>query len=180
MTSAAVQSNRLMFKKLVVAALLMLGFGFALVPFYRKICEVTGVNDTKVEAFQAESAIDPNRWVTVEFVTSVNQDMPWSFTPAQSTARLHPGELLQVDYRVKNLTDRVVEGQAVPSYGPALAGQYLKKIQCFCFNKQILQPYEERTMPVLFFVDPKLPDDVGTISLSYTFFELDRQAGGKG
>lgn len=168
----AIASNRLMLRKLLVITVVMFGFGFALVPFYKKICEVTGVNDIKTEMLGKNTQIDSTRWITVEFLANLNEQMPWKFTPLQTSVKIRPGELTQVEYEVTNTTAHEIVGQAIPSYGPALAGQFFKKIQCFCFSQQTLRPYERRRMPVVFVLDTNIPADVNTITLSYTFFEL--------
>lgn len=165
--------NRTMFTKLAVFALVMFGFGFALVPFYRAICEVTGLNDLlRPDAAPVNSQIDTSRWVTVEFDANI-RGLPWVFVPSQTSVRVRPGELVHVAYEVRNQSQRPIIGQAIPSYGPKVAGGYFRKMECFCFKKQELAPGEVRQMPVVFVVDPSLPKEVATVTLSYTFFELD-------
>jgi cytochrome c oxidase assembly protein subunit 11 len=164
--------NQVVMKKLLVVVVMMFGFAFALVPFYKKICEVTGINALNDPSLVSNTQVDKSRWITVEFVANVNEQMPWRFQPLQKSVRIHPGALTHVEYRVINTTKRPIVGQAVPSYGPALAGLYFKKVQCFCFSKQTLNPLEHRDMPVVFVVTPDLPRDVHTITLSYTFFDV--------
>lgn len=164
-------ANRLMLRKLLVMAGVMFAFGFALVPFYKRICQVTGVYAAQQE-FSGNTQVDSSRWITVQFLATVNEKMPWAFEPVQKSVRIHPGELTQIAYKVHNLTSHQIIGQAVPAYGPAQAALYFKKVQCFCFTQQTLNPGESRVMPVLFLVEPKLPKDVHTITLSYTFFEV--------
>lgn len=161
--------NRLVLKKLLFVTVLMFVFGYAMIPFYKKICEVTGINKDKVVV--SNTQMDPARWVTIEFDANIGAKLPWIFEPQTKSLRLHPGEVKQVLYRVVNLTDRTIVGQAIPSYGPARAGAYFKKIECFCFTQQTLKPFEERLMPVQFVVQNDLPKDVNTITLSYTFYE---------
>lgn len=161
--------NRIVLKKLIFVTLLMFAFGYAMIPFYKKICEVTGLNKDKVVV--SNTQMDPARWVTVEFDANIGAKLPWKFEPQTKRLRLHPGEVKQVMYRVVNLTNRTIVGQAIPSYGPALAGAYFKKIECFCFTQQTMKPFEERLMPVQFVVQNDLPKDVNTITLSYTFYE---------
>ena len=161
--------NRLVLKKLLFVTVLMFVFGYAMIPFYKKICEVTGINKDKVVV--SNTQMDPVRWVTIEFDANIGAKLPWIFEPQTKSLRLHPGEVKQVLYRVVNLTDRTIVGQAIPSYGPARAGAYFKKIECFCFTQQTLKPFEERLMPVQFVVQNDLPKDVNTITLSYTFYE---------
>lgn len=164
--------NRKLLIKLVVIALGMFGFGFALVPFYEKICQVTGINNLLNPDEVANTQVDLARSVTVEFDANTH-DVPWRFKPLQSSVSVHPGQLMTVMYEVENTRDRAVSGQAIPSYGPQYAAQYFKKMECFCFSKQTLAPGEKRDMQVVFVVDPGLPKDIGTITLSYTFFEVE-------
>jgi cytochrome c oxidase assembly protein subunit 11 len=171
-------ANREMLKKLLVVAVAMFGFGFALVPFYEKICEVTGIRNV----FQpdapapANTQIDASREVSVEFDANL-QRLPWTFRPLESHVAVHPGEVRQVVYEVRNTLDRPVTGQAVASFGPQNAGRYFRKIECFCFKQQTLAAGEVRQMPVVFIVDPGLPADINTITLSYTFFEVNGRGG---
>jgi cytochrome c oxidase assembly protein subunit 11 len=164
-----------MLRKLVVVAVLMFGFGWALVPLYRKICEVTGINVVTARNPDAERSahntqVDTSRTVIVEF--DANRQGPWHFSPERSHVEVHPGELVQVNYDLVNLEARPVAGQAIPSYAPMQAAQYFQKLECFCFQQQLLAAGETRRFPVVFFVDPGLPRDVKTITLSYTFFEV--------
>jgi cytochrome c oxidase assembly protein subunit 11 len=172
MSTATAAANQRLLRKLVIIAMGMFGFGFALVPFYEKICEVTGIrNVLQPDAAPRSTQVDLTRRVTIELDSNTHQ-LAWSFRPAQRTVELHPGELITIVYEVRNTLDRPVTGQAVPSFGPQLAGQYFKKMECFCFTQQTLGPGEVRRMPVVFVVDPELPQDVRTITLSYTFFEV--------
>jgi cytochrome c oxidase assembly protein subunit 11 len=176
MVTAQAQSNRLTMRKLVIVAVAMFGFGFALVPFYQKICEVTGINNVIKADEVANTQVDAARFVTIEFDSNLRSKLPWSFRPLQTNARVHPGELATVMYEIRNNSDRAVTGQAIPSYGPQVAGRYFKKLECFCFTQQTLQPGEARQMPVVFVIEKGLPDDVNTITLSYTFFEVEGTA----
>ncbi|MBP0600075.1 cytochrome c oxidase assembly protein [Herbaspirillum sp. LeCh32-8] len=166
--------NRVMLRKLVVVAVLMFGFGYALIPVYRKICEVTGVNfltpkDATVEA-PANTQVDKTRTVTIEF--DGNAQGPWRFRPTVSSMKVHPGEMTQVTYEVVNTQARNVDAQAIPSYAPQQSAAFFKKVECFCFTQQTLGPNQAKQMPVVFYIDPNLPKDVTTITLSYTFFEI--------
>lgn len=163
--------NRRLLVRLAVSAVVMFGFGFLLVPFYDKICEVTGINNLLKPDIVANTQVDMSRTVTVQFDANIH-DMPWHFRPLQAQASVHPGELVTIAYEVSNSRDEPVTGQAVPSYGPQLAGQYFRKLECFCFARQTLAAHEKRTMPVAFVVDAALPADVTVITLSYTFFEI--------
>jgi cytochrome c oxidase assembly protein subunit 11 len=173
-------SNRVMLKKLAVIVVIMFGFGFALVPFYQKICQATGfwnlLNPDPVSA--ANTQVDLSRTVTIEFDASVRQ-LPWDFKPEVVAVKAHPGELVNVIYEIANTTGREMVGQAIPSYAPKLAAQYFHKLECFCFARQTLGPHESRRMPVVFVVDPNLPADVHTITLSYTFFEVNGMTTGQ-
>ena len=163
--------NRSMLRRLAIFAVAMFGFGFALVPFYRAICEVTGVNSLVKRDAPVNSQVDSSRWITVELDANT-RGLAWSFSPTQRSVRVHPGELVHVVYQVRNNATTAIVGQAIPSYGPRVAGEYFRKMECFCFQKQELAPGEARDMPVVFVVDPALPKDVSTVTLSYTFFEL--------
>jgi cytochrome c oxidase assembly protein subunit 11 len=165
-------ANRRLLKKLLVVAAGMFAFGFALVPFYERICEIAGIrNVLQPDALPANTQVDTARTITIEFDSNTH-DIAWNFKPVTRAVQVHPGELATVTYEVRNALDRPVTGQAVPSYGPRHAAQYFKKMECFCFRSQTLAPGEVREMPVVFVVDPALPADVNTITLSYTFFEV--------
>lgn len=169
------QDNRQMFGKLIVITVVMFGFGFALVPLYDKICEVTGLNritkrDRQAEAFVRNTQVDVSRKVVVEF--DANGRGAWQFRPETGSLEVHPGELVTVVYDLVNTRDVPTAGQAIPSYAPKVSGQYFHKLECFCFEQQELAAGESRKFPVVFVVDPKLPKDVNTITLSYTFFEV--------
>jgi cytochrome c oxidase assembly protein subunit 11 len=165
-------ANVVMLKKLLVFTLIMFAFGFALVPFYEKFCEVTGINILLQPDIQAkEIRVDENRWITVEFDAN-SRGLPWQFKPLQNSARIHPGEPVNVIYEITNNSDREINAQAIPSYSPRFLDKYLKKFECFCFTKQVLKPNETRQMPVQFVIEPGLPEDIHTVTISYTFFEL--------
>lgn len=167
-----VADNRRLLWRLGLAALVMFGFGFSLVPFYEKICEVTGINNLlKADAAPANSQVDTSRSVVVQFDANLH-DLPWRFQPLQRSVTVHPGELVRIDYEVTNTRAQSITGQAVPSYGPQVAARYFRKMDCFCFSQQTLAAGERRTMPVVFVLDPELPAEVTTITLSYTFFEI--------
>lgn len=172
---AAAADNATMLRKLVVVALLMFGFGWALIPLYRKICEVTGINiltgrDPAAEARAANTQVDTSRKVVIEF--DANRQGPWRFRPEFNHLTVHPGELVHVEYDLTNLEARPMAGQAIPSYAPLQSAQHFQKLECFCFKQQTLAAGETRRFPVVFFIDPALPRDVTQITLSYTFFEV--------
>jgi cytochrome c oxidase assembly protein subunit 11 len=165
------RENRRLSTKLAVIAVGMFAFGFALVPFYNQICAALGVNSIEKRGEVANTQVDYSRTVQIEF-DSNSHDLPWRFKPLVRHLTVHPGELTTVEYEVVNERAGPVTGQAVPSYGPQHAGEYFKKVDCFCFTQQTLAAGETRRMPVTFVVDPKLPAGVKTIALSYTFFEV--------
>jgi len=175
--SAYSGSNRITLRKLVVIVAVMFAFGYALVPFYKKICEATGLwnlqNPDKVSA--ANTQVDMTRFVRIEFDTNLH-DMPWKFRALDAITDIHPGEVTQVMFEVVNTADHPVTGQAIPSYGPRNAAQYFRKLDCFCFARQTLAAGETRRMPVVFVIDPQLPADLSTITLSYTFFAVEGNA----
>jgi len=164
--------NRVLLKKLVIVTVGMFGFGYAMVPFYNKICEVTGINAGGAQVLAKNTQVDVSRKITLEFDANVDAKLPWKFVPVQKSISMHPGEMVQVLYEVENQTDRDITGQAIPSYGPQLAAQFVKKIECFCFTGQTLKAREKRQMPVMLVLDPALPRDVNTVTLSYTFFVM--------
>jgi cytochrome c oxidase assembly protein subunit 11 len=170
-------ANRVILVKLLVASLGMFGFGYALVPLYKKICEVTGINEVvKANEPLANTQVDTGRLVTVEFDANVRSELPWQFRPMQASVKVHPGQLVHILYEVRNTSDRPITGQAIPSYGPQVAGQYFHKLECFCFAQQNFAPGEARQLPVVFLIEPGLPKDVTTITLSYTFFNVEGAA----
>ena len=173
--------NRRMVGKLVVVVLAMFGFGYALVPMYRTICDALGINVLSVServtagglagnAAKRSTQVDYSRKVTVEF--DANARGPWDFQPAQRSVQVHPGEMVTVMYEFRNRQDRTMAAQAIPSYAPRQAASHFNKLECFCFNEYTLKPGERKQWPVVFYVDSKLPKDVTTITLSYTFFEV--------
>jgi len=168
-----VKLNLVMLKKLLVVAMVMFAFGYAMIPFYKKICEVAGLDNLLQPDVVAEETkkIDTSRFLTVELDANT-RGLPWKFRPLQSTVRIHPGELVEVMYEIKNTTNREVTGQAIPSYAPLLVSQYIKKLECFCFTKQVLKPNEVRKMPVQFLIEAGFPEEITTLSISYTFFEI--------
>lgn len=166
--------NFRMMGKLTVIVIAMFGFGWALIPLYNKICEVTGINqltrvDTGAAEFARNTQVDTSRIITVEF--DANAHGPWHFKAQKRSVDVHPGELTTVVYDIVNTQSRAVAGQAIPSYAPQHSAGYFRKLECFCFQKQELTANQARQFPVVFVIDPKIPKDVRTITLSYTFFE---------
>ena len=173
------RANFQMVGKLIVVTSLMFAFGYALVPLYKAICEMTGLNvlalNEQVVAgvkpvAPANSQVDTSRTITVEF--DANARGPWEFKPATRSLQVHPGELTTVVYEFQNVQNRRMSAQAIPSYAPQQAAAHFNKLECFCFNQYTLEPGEKKSWPVAFVIDPKLSKDVKTITLSYTFFEV--------
>jgi cytochrome c oxidase assembly protein subunit 11 len=174
--------NLRMLRKLAIVAVGMFGFGYALVPMYKAICEITGVNILALGEKELPGSsnarltdikntqVDTSRTITVEF--DANARGPWHFKPMQSSLQVHPGELTTVMYEFQNVQDRTMSAQAIPSYAPREAAAYFNKVECFCFNQYTLAPGEKKQWPVVFVVDSKLAKNVNTITLSYTFFEV--------
>ena len=166
------QINLQTMRKLFIVSVAMFGFGFALIPFYQKICEVTGINRLIKPDVVANTQVDLARLVTIELDSNLRSDLPWTFRPLQTSVRVHPGELTTVMYEFQNVQDRTMSAQAIPSYAPHEAAAYFNKVECFCFNQYTLAPGEKKQWPVVFVVDSKLAKSVNTITLSYTFFEV--------
>jgi len=171
--------NIRMVSKLLVVAAGMFAFGYALVPIYRAICEMTGINvlaagDRNIPGATskapANTQVDTSRTITVEF--DANARGPWEFKPAQRSVQVHPGEMVSVMYEFQNTQNRRMAAQAIPSYAPQQAAPHFNKLECFCFSQYTLEPGEKKSWPVVFVIDPKLSRDVRTITLSYTFFEV--------
>lgn len=167
------QKNAKLVRNLLIIVVAMFGFGFALVPIYDVLCEVTGLNG-KVEAKAVNEVVypvDKERVVTVEFITSLNESAPMLFRSETKKLDVHPGEYYTVNFYAENLTDKVMVAQAIPSISPGLAAEYFKKTECFCFTEQTFKPREGRVMPVRFVINPDLPKQYKTITLAYTFFD---------
>ena len=165
-------SNSRVITRLMFVVVGMFGFGFAMVPLYDVFCDITGINGkTGDKVTLAENLqVDTSRTIEVEFIASLNESMPWEFKPRQHSIKVHPGEPTRITYVAINKTDKAIIGQAVPSVSPGRAAEYFQKTECFCFTEQKLEAGEEKEMPVIFVVDPELPDDVSQLALSYTFF----------
>ena len=172
------RANQQILRKLAVVTVAMFGFGYALVPMYRAICEYTGINILALaeqaipgaRAVPTNTQIDTNRTITVEF--DANARGPWEFRPDQRSVQVHPGEVITVMYEFQNTQNRRMSAQAIPSYAPQQAAAHFNKLECFCFQQYTLDAGEKKSWPVVFVVDPKLSADVKNITLSYTFFEV--------
>ncbi len=168
--------------KLALVGVAMFAFGFALVPLYNLACKITGINGKTQRAdarAAAASRIDRNRMLVIEFTGLATTGLPWEFRPVQRKIKVHPGEVAEIRYYVRNTTDERITGQAVPSVAPSEAAPHFKKIECFCFSQQTLGPHEAKEMPVKFFVDSGVAKDVNTITLSYTFFNTSKSSARK-
>ncbi len=159
--------------KLALIVLAMFGFGYALVPLYNVFCDITGLNGKTGEsaAQEVQYEIDPEREMTIEFVTSLNESAPMEFSAETAKMKLIPGKYYTVNFFAENKTDKPMVARAIPSVSPGLAAEYLKKTECFCFSEQSFEPHEKKTMPVRFVIDPALPERYKTITLAYTFFD---------
>jgi cytochrome c oxidase assembly protein subunit 11 len=161
--------------KLCLIVFGMFGFGWALVPLYDLLCEVTGLGGRTGGQYTYDPAQvqrDTSRLVQVNFITNTNAGMPWEFWAEKGGMRVHPGELKEVKFYVRNTTERRMIGQAIPSVVPIRAAEFFHKTECFCFNHQVLEPGEVMEMPMRFIVGPELPGNVPTISLSYALFDV--------
>ena len=173
MTRDTEQAKKRTLRRTLMLVVGMFGFVFALVPLYDVLCDVTGLNGkTRNEAEQfTDASPDLTRTVTVEFLASVNESMPWDFEPAVTRMKVHPGQVHQTSFFARNRTGVAMVGQAVPSVTPGLAALHFRKTECFCFTEQSFAPGEGREMPLVFMVDKDLPKDITTLTLAYTFFD---------
>lgn len=161
---------------MVLVAMLMFGFAFALVPLYNVFCEITGLNGKTggqvAKDILKTQVVDENRVITIQFDGSVNSELNWEFKPTVFEMQVTPGKLYKTEFYAKNLSDIDVTGRATYSVTPGKASLYFNKTECFCFTEQTLKPHEEVLMPVTFIVDSKLTKDVNIMTLSYTFYKL--------
>ncbi|GAB6140992.1 cytochrome c oxidase assembly protein [Methylosoma difficile] len=167
------QKNIKLVRNLVIVVVAMFGFGFALVPLYDVLCDITGlngkVNGTAVK--EIAYTVDKSREITVEFMTSLNEATPMVFRAETKKITVHPGEYVTVNFYAENKTDKNMVAQAIPSISPGQAAEYFKKTECFCFTQQTFNPHEGKSMPVRFVINPELPAQYKTITLAYTFFD---------
>lgn len=164
-------SHRLLIRKLVLICVAMFGFGYALVPLYDVFCRYTGINGkTENKAAPAARRIDKTREISVEFLANSDPSIPWTFAPEVTSVSVNPGQVMVVNYLVENLKDEAMIGRAVPSVSPGEAARYFKKIECFCFVEQPLDARQHKAMPVQFYIDPDLPENFTTITLSYRLY----------
>lgn len=173
-------ANRKVSRTLFLVVLGMFGFGFAMVPLYKLVCQVAGINGIASETGRIKEGdlgyiADRNRIIKVEFDATINTGLPWEFRPNTKDIEVHPGEPKVISYYAKNTSDKPITGQAIPGVTPWQATKYFHKIECFCFTQQTLQPGEEVEMPVRFVIDPELSKEYQTVTLSYTFMNTDRE-----
>ena len=173
MDDAVRLKNAVLVKKLVVVVIVMFGFGYVLVPLYDVLCDLTGLNGkTKaVASNEVKYEVQAGREVGIEFLTTLNKAMPMEFRAETKQLKVHPGQYYSVNFYAKNKTDKAMVAQAIPSFSPGLAAKYFEKVECFCFRQQQFKAGEAKLMPMRFVVKPDLPEDLSTITLSYTFFD---------
>jgi cytochrome c oxidase assembly protein subunit 11 len=173
MVQAGKQNKSRTLRQTLFIVVAMFGFVFAMVPLYDVLCDVTGLNGKTRNEAQAIDDLGPDltRTVTVEFLGSVNESMPWDFHPSVTRMKVHPGKMYKTSFYARNRTSVDMVGQAIPSITPGLAALHFKKTECFCFTEQKFQAGEEREMPLLFMVDKDLPENISTLTLAYTFFD---------
>ena len=173
------RSNKNIVTMLVAMVFFMSGFSFALVPLYDAFCEITGLNGKTADGPVAVAGkqVDLDRTVKVQFITNLNSGAAWEFKPDVFEMAVHPGELNETLFYARNLAGNSKVAQAIPSVSPGQAALYFHKTECFCFNEQEFKPEEGKEMPLRFMVDPELPEEIETLTLSYTFFELNKVAG---
>lgn len=177
--SLANHANQRLTLKLVAAVVAMFGFGFALVPLYDVMCEALGINGkTNSESvLQPQGMVpDTSRVVRVEFMAHNHHNVPWRFEPERMSMDVHPGEVIQTAYRAENISARDIVGQAVPSVSPGMGASYFNKIECFCFNQQPLKASASAEMPLIFYIEPDIPESIHTLTLSYTLYDISEQA----
>ncbi len=167
------QNNKRLTTRLIGVVAGMFLFGFALVPLYDVFCEITGINGkTRGQAIYKKAAVDKSRLVTISFIANVNRGMPWEFKPLVTSMKVHPGELNEVKFYAKNRSSKDIIGQSVPSVSPGQAALYLNKTECFCFDQQTLLAGQEIEMPMKFYIDADIPEDVTQLTLSYQLFNI--------
>jgi len=166
-------------RQLLIVVIGMFGFGFAMVPLYDILCEVTGFNGKTAGKYTStkEQEIIGDRLVTVQFLASNNANMPWEFRPKVRSMQVNPGKLSKAEFYARNVSKATMVGQAVPSVTPFHAAEFLHKTECFCFEQQQLADGEELIMPLRFIVDSQIPESVKTLTLSYTLYDVTEEIG---
>lgn len=172
--TALKQNNQRLLWRMLIVAVAMFGFGYLMVPIYNVFCDITGLNGKtgSVDAQSLDGKVDLSRTITVEFVTSLNETMPWEFRPAVTRMQVHPGEIGTTSFYARNMTGHAMVGQAIPSVSPSAAAAHFNKTECFCFTQQRFEAGQGMDMPVRFVVDKDLPKEIKTLTLSYTFFDI--------
>ena len=166
-------ANKKLVKRLLGVVAGMFVFGFALVPLYDVFCEITGINGkTRGQAIYQDAKVDKKREVTISFIANINRGMPWDFKPMVNSMKVHPGELNEIKFYAKNRSSKDIIGQSVPSVSPGQAALYLNKTECFCFDQQTLLAGEEIEMPMKFYIDADIPEDINHLTLSYQLFNV--------
>jgi cytochrome c oxidase assembly protein subunit 11 len=176
--TAPSKSNRKLLSILIFSSVAMFGFGFALVPLYDVLCDALGINGKPQGTASRYEAvvIDKERTVNIEFIAQIQPGMAWEFTPKVNRLKVHPGELIRTHFVAKNLSQVDTVGQAIPSVSPGQGAAYFNKTECFCFNQQPLGALANAELPLIFYVDPDLPESINTLTLSYTLYDItDRQ-----
>ena len=166
-------------RQLLMVVVGMFAFGFAMVPLYDIVCEVTGLNGKTAGKYVADEAqvVQEDRLVTIQFLANNNADMSWDFRPEVRSLKVHPGKMNETNFYVRNVTGKTMVGQAVPSVSPFNAAEYLHKTECFCFEQQQLADGESMDMPLRFIIDSNIPESVKTLTLSYTLYDVTEQIG---
>jgi cytochrome c oxidase assembly protein subunit 11 len=173
MTPETKRANRQLLFRLLAFSLGAFAFGYALVPLYDVLCDVTGFGNERRLAQRSVIAVrpDPNRVITLEFLAELPSAGNWEFRPVLASIKIHPGQLYTADFIAKNLTGRDTVAQAIPSMAPTKVAPFFHKTECFCFTPQAFKLGEERALPVRFVVDPAIPADIDRITLAYTFYD---------
>jgi cytochrome c oxidase assembly protein subunit 11 len=169
------KKNAKLARILVLVAVGMFGFGYALVPIYDVLCEWKWIERDRPDAIiklpEVAYKVDMSREITVEFMTTLNESTPMVFRAEKKQLKVHPGEYHTVNFYAENKTDKVMLARAIASFSPAVISRYFEKIECFCFEEQTFKPREGKSMPMRFTINPELPEEYKTITLSYTFFD---------
>jgi len=173
------KQNRSLVWQLWLFAAGAFAFGFALIPLYDVLCDVTGYGSKKtlVNAAAAPTKIDLNRLVSIELISALPTVGEWEFHPVKNDLQVHPGQLYEATFIAKNLSARPVTAQAVPSIAPQQATRYFHKTDCFCFTPQHFEGAQTRELKVRFFVDPQLPSDIDRVTLAYSMFDVPEKQG---
>ena len=175
MTDSTSKKNLKLARTLLVVAVTMFGFGYALVPIYDVLCEWKWIERDRPDDIkkvpEVAYTVDVNREITVEFLTVLNESTPMIFRTETKQLKVHPGQYYTVNFYAENKTNKEMKARAIASFSPALISQYFEKIECFCFSEQTFKAKEAKTMPMRFVINPEIPEQYKTITLSYTFFD---------